>query len=273
MMGLWCSSQRVVRGAQGSISAVAKPVLGQDGKRTAGGRRGERKGPAGESLTNRRGGARRSRSCRVGFSLPVRSNLRGRLKPTLRTGRVRGAAERVLTLGRRGNGMALTLAERSRLIAPSATLAMAAEAKKLKAEGIDVLDFALGEPDFHTPANIQEAAIRAMQRGQDALHAAGGDPRAAPGGRGALHQAARAADQGRRRWSSPTGPSTRSTTPLMAVCGPGDEVIIPAPYWVSYSDLVKLTGATPIVLQTTEARASSSRPSSSWRPSRRGPSC
>src|SRR4051812_40861437 len=62
--------------------------------------------------------------------------------------------------------MSLTLAERSGLIAPSATLAMAAEAKRLKADGFDILDFALGEPDFGTPANIQEAAIRAMRAGQ-----------------------------------------------------------------------------------------------------------
>ena len=61
--------------------------------------------------------------------------------------------------------MVLTLAERSSLIAPSATLAMAAEARRLKAEGVDVLDFALGEPDFKTPENIQEAAIRAMRAG------------------------------------------------------------------------------------------------------------
>src|SRR5918911_1570124 len=68
---------------------------------------------------------------------------------------------------RRGDGtMALTLAERSTLIAPSATLAMAAEAKRLKAEGVDVLDFALGEPDFVTPPNIQEAAVRALRAGQ-----------------------------------------------------------------------------------------------------------
>src|SRR3954467_12914495 len=62
--------------------------------------------------------------------------------------------------------MALTLAERSNLIAPSATLAMAAEAKRLKAEGVDVLDFALGEPDFPTPERIPEAATRAMRAGQ-----------------------------------------------------------------------------------------------------------
>src|SRR5262249_2049186 len=65
-----------------------------------------------------------------------------------------------------GDVMALALATRSELIAPSATLAMGAEAKRLKTKGIEVLDFALGEPDFATPANIQETAIRAMRSGQ-----------------------------------------------------------------------------------------------------------
>src|SRR3954447_536408 len=69
-------------------------------------------------------------------------------------------------MGKEGETMPLVLAERSRLIAPSATLAMAAEARKLKADGVAVLDFALGEPDFTTPENIQEAAIRAMRSGQ-----------------------------------------------------------------------------------------------------------
>src|SRR3954470_24645284 len=62
--------------------------------------------------------------------------------------------------------MAFTLADRAGLIAPSATLAMAAEAKKLKAQGLKILDFALGEPDFDTPQNIQEAAFRAIRSGQ-----------------------------------------------------------------------------------------------------------
>ncbi len=62
--------------------------------------------------------------------------------------------------------MPLALASRSELIAPSATLAMGAEARRLKAKGIEVLDFALGEPDFDTPANIQEAAFKAIRTGQ-----------------------------------------------------------------------------------------------------------
>jgi aspartate aminotransferase len=72
--------------------------------------------------------------------------------------------------------MPLALASRSELIAPSATLAMAGEAKRLKSQGIDVLDFALGEPDFGTPINIQQAAIRAMNSGQTHYTPAAGIP-------------------------------------------------------------------------------------------------
>jgi aspartate aminotransferase len=147
--------------------------------------------------------------------------------------------------------MALALASRSKLIAPSATLAMAAEAKRLKAQGIEVLDFALGEPDFDTPANIQQAAIRAMSSGQTHYTPPAGIPE--------LRSAV--ADLYTRHHRLPTdaaqvvisnGAKHSIHNALMAVCGPGDEVIIPAPYWVSYSDLVKLTGATPVVLATTE---------------------
>jgi aspartate aminotransferase len=148
--------------------------------------------------------------------------------------------------------MALTLAERSGLIAPSATLAMASEAKRLKSEGVAVLDFALGEPDFVTPENIQEAAIRAMRTGQTHY--------TPPAGIMELRQAiARLYTQ---QHGLPTdaaqvvvsnGAKHSIHNALMAVCGPGDEVIIPAPYWVSYSDLVKLTGATPVVIPTAEA--------------------
>lgn len=148
--------------------------------------------------------------------------------------------------------MGLTLAERSTLILPSATLAMAAEAKRLKAEGAAVLDFALGEPDFPTPENIQEAAIRAMRAGRTHYTPPAGTPE--------LRQAIA------RLYTDHHGLPTKGEqvvvsngakhsihNALMAVCGPGDEVIIPAPYWVSYADLVKLTGASPIIVETTEA--------------------
>ena len=148
--------------------------------------------------------------------------------------------------------MVLSLAERSTLIAPSATLAMAAEARRLKGQGLQVFDFALGEPDFPTPANIQAAAIRAMEAGHTHYTPPAGIPE--------LKQAL--ADHYRGKLGLPTradqvlvsnGAKHSIHNALMAVCGPGDEVIIPAPYWVSYADLVKLTGATPVVIETSEA--------------------
>src|SRR3954447_2562936 len=148
--------------------------------------------------------------------------------------------------------MTLQLAERAGLIEPSATLAMGAEAKRLKAQGLKVLDFALGEPDFATPANIQEAALKAIRSGQTHYTPAAGIAE--------LRQAV--ADHYTRHHGLPSqaaqviisnGAKHSIHNALMAVCGPGDEVIIPAPYWVSYSDLVKLAGATPVVIATTEA--------------------
>ena len=147
--------------------------------------------------------------------------------------------------------MPLSLAARAGLIAPSATLAMGAEAKRLKAKGIEVLDFALGEPDFATPSNIQEAAFKAIRTGQTHYTPPAGIPE--------LRQALAdlytrskglATEAGQVVISNGAKQSIHNA--LMAVCGPGDEVIIPAPYWVSYSDLVKLTGATPVVITTTE---------------------
>ncbi len=148
--------------------------------------------------------------------------------------------------------MPLKLADRSTLIAPSATLAMAAEAKRLKSQGVAVLDFALGEPDFDTPANIQEAAFRAIRTGKTHYTPPAGIPE--------LREAVAT------HYSNHHGLPTQSAqvvvsngakhsihNALMAVCGPGDEVVIPAPYWVSYSDLVKLTGATPVIVETPES--------------------
>jgi aspartate aminotransferase len=148
--------------------------------------------------------------------------------------------------------MPLTLAARASLIAPSATLAMGAVARQLKAKGIEILDLALGEPDFNTPANIQDAAIWAIREGQTHYTPPAGIPE--------LRKAI--ADLYTSEYGISTKPqqvvvsngSKQSLhNSLMAVCGPGDEVVIPAPYWVSYLDLVKLTGAFPIIVKTTEA--------------------
>src|SRR5262245_17220642 len=120
----------------------------------------------------------------------------------------------------KGSVMSLTLASRSKLIAPSATLAMAAEAKRLKSQGIAVLDFALGEPDFETPRNIQEAANRAMTSGQTHYTPAAGIPE--------LRSAV--ADLYTKQHGLPSEPSQVVISngakhsihnALMAVCGPG----------------------------------------------------
>jgi len=129
---------------------------------------------------------------------------------------------------------------------------MAAEARRLKAKGIEVLDFSLGEPDFPTPANIQEAALKAMRAGQTHYTPAAGIAE--------LRQAVSALYTKQHGLTAEpsqvvisNGAKHSIHNALMAVCGPGDEVIIAAPYWVSYADLVRLTGATPVVIATSEA--------------------
>jgi aspartate aminotransferase len=150
--------------------------------------------------------------------------------------------------------MPLQLAARAGLIEPSATQAMGAEAKRLKSQGLEILDFALGEPDFDTPMNIKEAALKAIRSGKTHYTPPAGIPelRQAVADHYTHHQGV-ATEMSQVVISNGAKHSIHNA--LMAVCGPGDEVIIPAPYWVSYSDLVKLTGATPVVIPTTEASA------------------
>jgi aspartate aminotransferase len=148
--------------------------------------------------------------------------------------------------------MPLELAARSSLIAPSATLAMGAEARRLKAKGVQVLDFALGEPDFNTPVNIQEAAFKAIRTGQTHYTPPSGIPELRQAVAG-LYTRQHGLPAEASQVVISNGAKHSIHNALMAVCGPGDEVVIPAPYWVSYSDLVKLTGATPVVISTPEA--------------------
>jgi aspartate aminotransferase len=134
---------------------------------------------------------------------------------------------------------------------PSATLAMAAKAKELKAAGKQVLDFTLGEPDFTTPAHICEAARRAMQAGHTHYTPAAGIPEL----RAAI---ARQYQQQHGLECTPqqvvvsNGAKHALHNVFTCLCNPQDEVIIPAPYWVSYAELVKLTGARPVIVPTRE---------------------
>lgn len=135
---------------------------------------------------------------------------------------------------------------------PSATLAMAAKAKELKAAGKQVLDFTLGEPDFATPPHICEAAWRAMQAGHTHYTPSAGIPelRAAVA---RTYQRQHGLECTPQQVVVSNGAKHALHNVFTCLCNPGDEVIIPAPYWVSYAELVKLTGARPVIVPTREA--------------------
>ncbi len=132
---------------------------------------------------------------------------------------------------------------------PSATIAAAAKAKELDQKGIKVYEFTLGEPDFITPAHIREAAKLAMDAGKTKYTPSGGILEL----KKAICAAAQR-DHGLEYQPNQVvvsnGAKHSIHNALTALCGPGDEVIIPTPYWVSYSALVELTGATPVLIET-----------------------
>ena len=135
---------------------------------------------------------------------------------------------------------------------PSATLAMAAKAKEVKAAGKTVYDFTLGEPDFNTPAHICEAAIAAMKSGHTHYTPSSGIPelRAAVAKQ---YKARHGLEYSPQQVIVSNGAKHSLHNVFTVLCDPGDEVIIPAPYWVSYAELVKLTGAVPKIVETSES--------------------
>jgi aspartate aminotransferase len=139
-----------------------------------------------------------------------------------------------------------------RNLEPSATLAMAAKAKELKAAGKTVYDFSVGEPDFTTPKHICEAATAAMAAGHTHYTPVAGIPelRAAVAKQYRLRHGL---DYAPQQVVVANGAKHSLHNVFTAICDPGDEVIIPAPYWVSYAELVKLTGAVPVIVPTREA--------------------
>jgi aspartate aminotransferase len=127
-------------------------------------------------------------------------------------------------------------------VQPSATLAAGAKARQLKAEGIRVFDFSLGEPDFNTPEHICRAAFKAMQEGHTHYTPAPGTPEL----RTAIvrfYQKTYGLSCTPDQVIVSNGAKHSIHNTLAALVGPRDEVIIPSPYWVSYSDLVEMTGA------------------------------
>jgi aspartate aminotransferase len=135
-------------------------------------------------------------------------------------------------------------------VQPSATLAAAALARQLRSQGKTILDFALGEPDFPTPEHICSAAVKAMKEGHTKYTPANGivELRTAVA---RSYQKTYGITYTPDQVVISSGAKHSLHTALAALVGPGDEVIIPTPYWVSYSDLVQMTGATAILVPTT----------------------
>jgi aspartate aminotransferase len=143
------------------------------------------------------------------------------------------------------------IAKRALAIKPSPTLAAAAKAKAMKAQGIDVVDFGVGEPDFDTPENVKLAGINAIQSGFTKYTPAGGTDEL----KEAVIEKFKK-DNGLHYDKSQILVSCGAKHSLYniaeALFDPGDEVIIPSPYWVSYPDQVLLNDATPVIVKTTE---------------------
>ena len=144
------------------------------------------------------------------------------------------------------------ISKRAAGVTPSLTLAIDAKAKQMKAEGLDVVGFGAGEPDFSTPQHIQDAAVDAMRKGMTKYTPSSGLL--------VLRQAV--ADKFKRDSGLTFEPNQiviscggkhSCFNTIMALCQEGDEVIIPAPYWVSYPEMVKMAGATPVFVHGTDA--------------------
>jgi aspartate aminotransferase len=141
----------------------------------------------------------------------------------------------------------LTLSTRVQAIKPSPTLAVTARAAKLKAEGKDIIGLGAGEPDFDTPQHIKDAAIAAINKGQTKYTPVGGIP--------SLKQAIVAKlkrdnglDYSAKQILVSCGGKQSFFNLALAVINPGDEVIIPAPYWVSYPDIVIIAEGKPVIV-------------------------
>lgn len=134
-------------------------------------------------------------------------------------------------------------------IAPSITLAVTSQAAKMKKEGIDVCSFGAGEPDMDTPSYIKDAAVAALASGKTKYTASAGLLE--------LREALCAKLEKENGISyTPDllsincGAKHSCYNAILATCGPGDEVVIPAPYWTSYPDMVRLAGAIPVIVET-----------------------
>ena len=145
----------------------------------------------------------------------------------------------------------MEISERAAQLTPSLTLSIDSKAKAMKSEGLDVCGFGAGEPDFDTPEHIKQAAIQALESGFTKYTPSAGLPEL----RQAISEKFQA-DNGLTYRPSQivvsNGAKHSCYNAILATCQPGDEVLIPSPYWVSYPDMVKLAGAEPVIVPTTE---------------------
>ena len=143
------------------------------------------------------------------------------------------------------------ISHRAATLSSSLTLAIDSKAKQMKADGLDVVGFGAGEPDFDTPQHIKDAAVSALAAGFTKYTPASGTPE--------LREAiANKFMRGNGLTYKPNqiivscGGKHSCFNVIMATCQEGDEVIIPAPYWLSYPEMVKLAGARSVVLETSD---------------------
>ena len=144
-------------------------------------------------------------------------------------------------------------------VKPSPTLAVTAKARELKAAGRDIISLGAGEPDFDTPDNIKEAAIKAIRDGQTKYTDVDGTPQLKDA---IVAKFARENGLTYDRSQVNVGPGGKAViyNALVATLSPGDEVIVPTPYWVSYPDMVYLAGGEPVFAQTTAEDSFKLRP-------------
>lgn len=143
--------------------------------------------------------------------------------------------------------MALTLSKKAQAVKPSSTLAITAKAKEMKANGIDVVGFGAGEPDFNTPENVCNAAISAIKEGFTKYTPASGTNEL----KDAISKKFKefnGLDYAPNQIVISNGGKHSLSNIFDAILNPGDEVIIPAPYWLSYPEMVKLSDGVPVVV-------------------------
>src|SRR6266478_6238198 len=143
------------------------------------------------------------------------------------------------------------IADRISSISVSSTSKVSADAEKLRAEGVDVVDFGAGEPDFPTPDNIKQAAVRALEQNFTKYTPAGGTAEA----KQAVvdrHKAEFGTDYKTSECIITVGGKRVLFNYTQALVNPGDEVIIPVPYWVTYKDIVNYAGGKCVFVETDE---------------------